>query len=149
MGEERDAGRDRNRIRRQRGVGEHYWFDHPSLHTNRFPRSLKRGGTFGSMSCPRQRQAPSVESSRPDANKPLMKWPMAHGQSERSTVPRTGAEQTAPRRRQEPDDIAQLAGALRAAKQAHRRYVAELCQADVEPAEDWSTWYAEYLLGQR
>jgi hypothetical protein len=78
-----------------------------------------------------------------------MTWPMAHVQGERSTVPRTGAEQTTPRRRQEPDDIAQLAGALRAAKQARRRYVAELRQADVEPAEDWSTWYAEYLLGQR
>jgi hypothetical protein len=78
-----------------------------------------------------------------------MTWPMAHVQPERSTVPRTGAEQTAPRRRQEPDDIAQLAGALRAAKRAHGAYVAELRQADVEPAEDWSTWYAEYLLGQR
>jgi hypothetical protein len=78
-----------------------------------------------------------------------MTWPMAHVQPERSTVPRTGAEQTAPRRRQEPDDIAQLAGALRAAKRAHGAYVAELRQADVEPVEDWSTWYAEYLLGQR
>jgi hypothetical protein len=27
--------------------------------------------------------------------------------------------------------------------------VAELWQADVEPAEDWAAWYAEYLLGVR
>jgi hypothetical protein len=59
------------------------------------------------------------------------------------------AEQRAAWRRQERDDIAQLAGALRAAKRAHIAYVAELRQADVEPVEDWSTWYAEYLLGQR
>jgi hypothetical protein len=75
-------------------------------------------------------------------------WPMAHVKSESLTVPGTGAEQTA-RRRQERDDIAQLAGALGAAKRAHRAYVAELRQADVEPAEDWSMWYAEYPLGQR
>jgi hypothetical protein len=117
---------------------------HPSV-----PRQRKRGGTFGSMVCPRQRQAPSVESSRPDANHPLMVWPMAHVQSERSTSPGMSAEQRAAWRRQERDDIAQLAGALRAAKRAHIAYVAELRQADVEPVEDWSTWYAEYLLGQR
>ena len=76
-------------------------------------------------------------------------WPMAHVHSERSTVPETRAEQAAARPRQERDDIQQLAGALRAAKRAHRAFVAELRQGDVEPAEDWSTWYAEYLLGQR
>jgi hypothetical protein len=43
----------------------------------------------------------------------------------------------------------QLAGALRAAKRAHGAYVAELRHADVESAEDWSMWYAEYLFGQR
>ena len=40
-------------------------------------------------------------------------------------------------------------GALRAAKRAHHAYLTELRQGDVEPAEDWSTWYAEYLLGLR
>ena len=44
--------------------------------------------------------------------------------------------------------FAQLAGALRTAKRAHGAYVAELRQADVEPAEDWSMWDAEYLFGQ-
>ena len=78
-----------------------------------------------------------------------MVWPMAHVQSERSAVPGTSAEQTAAWRRQERDDIAQLAGALQAATRAHGAYVAELRQADVEPAEDWSMWYAEYLFGQR
>ena len=47
------------------------------------------------------------------------------------------------------DAVGQVAGALRAAEHAHRAYVAELRQGDVEPAEDWSTWYAEYLLGLR
>ena len=116
---------------------------HPSV-----PEQLKRGGTFGSMSRRRQRHTPPLESSR-DANHPLVMWPMAHVHSERSTVPETRAEQAAARPRQERDDIQQLAGALRAAKRAHRAFVAELRQGDVEPAEDWSTWYAEYLLGQR
>jgi hypothetical protein len=47
------------------------------------------------------------------------------------------------------EDVGQLADALRAAKRAHNEHVAELWQADVEPAEDWATWYAEYLLGVR
>jgi hypothetical protein len=63
-------------------------------------------------------------------------------------VPGTDVEQTA-RPLPERNDVAQLAGALRAAKRAHRAYLAELRQADVDPAEDWSSWYAEYLLGQR
>ena len=116
---------------------------HPSV-----PEQPKCGGTFDSMSVRRQRHTSSLESSR-DANHPLVMWPMAHVHPERSTVPRTRAEQAAARPRQERDDIQQLAGALRAAKRAHRAFVAELRQGDVEPAEDWSTWYAEYLLGQR
>jgi hypothetical protein len=44
------------------------------------------------------------------------------------------------------EDVAQLAEALRAAKRSHGQYLAELRQGDVEPAEDWATWYAEYLL---
>ena len=47
------------------------------------------------------------------------------------------------------EDVAQLADALRAAKRAYVQHVAELRQADVEPAEDSATWYAEYLLGVR
>ncbi|HVU76565.1 MAG TPA: hypothetical protein VHC67_03215 [Gaiellaceae bacterium] len=47
------------------------------------------------------------------------------------------------------DPVTRLAMALRRAESAHRAYVAELCLGDVEPAEDWSTWYAEYLLGER
>ena len=47
------------------------------------------------------------------------------------------------------DAVGRLAGALRAAKRAHHAYLAELHQGDVEPPEDWSTWYAEYLLGLR
>ena len=47
------------------------------------------------------------------------------------------------------DAVSQLAGALRAAERARRAYLAELRQGDAEPAEDWSTWYAEYLLGLR
>jgi hypothetical protein len=47
------------------------------------------------------------------------------------------------------EDVAQLAEALRAAKRSHRQSLAELRQGDVEPAEDWATWYAEFLLGVR
>jgi hypothetical protein len=47
------------------------------------------------------------------------------------------------------DAVVQLAAALRTAERAHGAYLAELGQGDVEPAEDWSTWYAEYLLGLR
>jgi hypothetical protein len=47
------------------------------------------------------------------------------------------------------DEVAQLAAALRSAERAHRAYLAELRLGDVEPSEDWSTWYAEYLLGLR
>lgn len=47
------------------------------------------------------------------------------------------------------DDVAQLAGALRAADRAYRAYLAELRQGDVEPVGEWSTMYAEYLLGLR
>ena len=46
-------------------------------------------------------------------------------------------------------DVMQLREALQVADHAYRRYLAELGQGDVEPAEDWSTWFAEYLLGFR
>ena len=46
-------------------------------------------------------------------------------------------------------EVRWLSEALRAAKRAHAAYIAELRQADVEQAENWSTWYAEYLLGVR
>jgi len=42
-----------------------------------------------------------------------------------------------------------LREALRAAERGYRGYLAELRQGDVEPVDDWSTWYAEYLLGMR
>jgi hypothetical protein len=48
-----------------------------------------------------------------------------------------------------PDAVLQLAGALRAAERAHSAYLAELSLGDAEPAEDWSIWYAEYLVGLR
>ena len=47
------------------------------------------------------------------------------------------------------DDVTELSEALRAAERGYRAYLAELRQGDVEPVEDWSTWYAEYLLGLR
>lgn len=59
------------------------------------------------------------------------------------------AEGRTTRDRADEDDVAQLAGALKAARRAHRAYLAELRLGDTEPAEDWSTWYAEYLLGER
>jgi hypothetical protein len=47
------------------------------------------------------------------------------------------------------DDVSQLREALRAAERGYRAYLTELRQGDVEPVEDWSTWYAEFLLGLR
>lgn len=47
------------------------------------------------------------------------------------------------------DAVSQLARALRAAERAYSAYRAELRLGDVEPAEHWSTWYAEYLVGLR
>ena len=45
------------------------------------------------------------------------------------------------------DDVTELREALRAADRGYRAYLTELRQGDVETAADWSTWYAEYLLG--
>jgi hypothetical protein len=64
--------------------------------------------------------------------------------SEASKAAAAAAEGT-----QRDDAVMQLAEALRTAERAHRAYRAELRLGDVEPAEDWSTWYAEYLLGLR
>jgi hypothetical protein len=47
------------------------------------------------------------------------------------------------------EDVFRLAQALREAKRDHAVSLAELRQADVEPVEDWTVWYAEYLLGVR
>jgi len=85
-----------------------------------------------------------------DPNHPLPMWPMAHVHPEPREIPATEDEKAAAGDGQERDDaVAQLAGALRIAKRAHRAYLNELRLGDVEPAEDWSTWYAEYLLGVR
>ena len=66
------------------------------------------------------------------------------------TMARDGELQAAPTSGNDTaEDVGQLADALRAAKRAHIQHLAELWQADVEPAEDWATWYAEYLLGVR
>jgi hypothetical protein len=45
------------------------------------------------------------------------------------------------------EDVFRLAHALGEAKRAHAVALAELRQADVDPVEDWTVWYAEYLLG--
>jgi hypothetical protein len=84
---------------------------------------------------------------------------MAHNEAEPAhprvndadkTMAREGELQGSPTSRNDiAEDVGQLADALRAAKRAHIEHLAELWQADVEPAEDWATWYAEYLLGVR
>jgi hypothetical protein len=84
-----------------------------------------------------------------DPNHPLPTWPMAHIYPEPGEISAIEGKATAGDGQERDDAVAQLAGALRTAKRAHRAYLAELRQADVEPAEDWSTWYAEYLLGLR
>jgi hypothetical protein len=62
----------------------------------------------------------------------------------------TQDESATARNGQEDDGaVGELAGALRTAERAYHAHLAELRQGDVEPAEDWSSWYAEYLLGLR
>jgi hypothetical protein len=85
--------------------------------------------------------------SRPGANHPLPLWPMAHLHAEPVEGSETAAEETETVGGD--DAVVQLARELRTAAHAHRAYLAELGQGDVEPVEDWSTWYAEYLLGLR
>jgi hypothetical protein len=85
-----------------------------------------------------------------DANHPLPQWPMAHVRPEPANVPVSKATNAAAADGTERDDaVMQLAEALRTAKRAHCAYLVELRLGDLEPAEDWSTWYAEYLLGLR
>jgi len=76
---------------------------------------------------------------------------MAHIHPEPGEVRASEAREAATSEGEERDDadVQLLAGALRTAERAHDAYLTELRQGDVEPAEDWSTWYAEYLLGLR
>jgi hypothetical protein len=64
---------------------------------------------------------------------------------EQSIRPATAARDAAA----EEGAVVELAATLRSAERAHRAYLAELRQGDAEPADDWPTWYAEYLLGLR
>jgi hypothetical protein len=87
-----------------------------------------------------------------DTNHPLPQWPMAcvhPGPAQVSASEAMKAAASAADGTERDDAVMQLAGALRTAERAHRAYRAELRLGDVEPAEDWSTWYAEYLLGLR
>jgi hypothetical protein len=85
-----------------------------------------------------------------DANHPLRLWPMAHIHPEPGEFPGGDSKETATRQDEDRDDaVVQLAEALRTARHAHHAYLAELRLGDVQPPEDWSTWYAEYLLGLR
>ena len=88
--------------------------------------------------------------SRPDANHPLPLRPMAHVHPEPGEVSATTVNGTVAAEGAKTDEaVVQLAAALQTAERAHCAYVAELLLGDVKPAEEWSTWYAEYLLGLR
>jgi hypothetical protein len=90
-----------------------------------------------------------------DAKHPLPQWPLADVDPERAHVSASEATKTAAAAAAAANDtkrddaVMQLARALRTAERAHRAYRAELRVGDVEPTDDWSTWYAEYLLGLR
>ncbi len=95
-------------------------------------------------------QAERKPSSEPDPNHPLPLRAMAHKQPKPADISRTDDEKAAGNGKEREDAVGQLAEALQTAKRSHRAYLAELRQSsDVQPAEDWSTWYAEYLLGLR
>jgi hypothetical protein len=76
-------------------------------------------------------------------------WPLAHVNPEPPEISATDAKATARDGQEDDDPVDRLARALRSAERAHGAYVNELRLGDVEPSKDWSTWYAEYLLGQR
>jgi hypothetical protein len=88
-------------------------------------------------------------ASQRDPNHPLPMRPMAHIYAEQGEIPATKNEKATAGDGHEGDEVGRLAEALRTAKRAHHGYLTELGQGDVEQAEDWSTWYAEYLLGLR
>jgi hypothetical protein len=95
--------------------------------TPRFPEPFEPNGSLGSMTMDIERFAGQEE-------------PRSSPARLRSEAPSTHAGE---------DDVAQLAGTLRAADRAYRAHLAELRQGDVEPVADWATAYAEYLLGVR
>jgi predicted subunit of tRNA(5-methylaminomethyl-2-thiouridylate) methyltransferase len=97
-----------------------------------------------------QRQ-PGRSGFTTDANHPLPQWPMAHVHPEPAQVSASEATKAAAAAdgTERDDAVMQLARALRTAERAHRAYLDELRLGDVEPADDWSTWYAEYLFGLR
>jgi hypothetical protein len=97
-----------------------------------------------------RRRAQGRPSSERDPNQPLPIWPMTHIYAEQGEIVATENEGATAGDGQEHDDaVGQLARVLRTAERAHRAWLTELRLGDVEPAEDWSTWYAEYLLGVR
>jgi hypothetical protein len=104
------------------------------------PRSLRAEHTAGQVSAgrlfdPMTRIKPESTHRRvSDADKMAARHGEPGGRTSRSATA---------------EDVAHLADALRAAKHAHAVHLAELLQGDVEPAQDWATWYAEYLLGVR
>jgi hypothetical protein len=102
------------------------------------------------------RRADADAASRHRTNRRSPLQPTARFDPEPRHSPVSEAGKKVPRERPEElsqsitgDDVSRLAEALRAAKQAHSAYLAELCQADTDPVEDWAVWYAEYLLGVR
>jgi hypothetical protein len=103
------------------------------------------------------RRAHADAASRHRTNRRSPLQPTAHVDPEPRHSPVSEADKMVARERPEElsnqsitgDDVSRLADALRAAKQAHSASLAELCQADADPVEDWAVWYAEYLLGVR
>lgn len=96
-----------------------------------------------------RRQTPRSGSTT-EEDSPLTKSSLPPAVPGARPVPRPNPGSRRPQREPSPDDaVTQLAGALRTAERAHHAYLAELRLADVEPAEDWSLWYAEYLVGLR
>jgi hypothetical protein len=83
------------------------------------------------------------------AANPASWWPMTHVAPEAAASQSECTDAPAADGTERDDAVVQLARALRAAERAHGAYRAELRLGDVEPAEHWSTWYAEYLVGLR
>ena len=80
-----------------------------------------------------------------DTQSRTTRQPAEHDRSSHTVPALSAPAGTGPDR----DDVTELRATLRAAERGYRAYLTELRQGDVEPVEDWSKWYAEYLLGLR
>jgi hypothetical protein len=106
---------------------------------------LSARASLGTLRYPSQLSWPGRLTTMTEADSRKTRQPDEHNRSLATVPAGPKPADTSP----DGDNVTELREALRAAERGYRGYLAELSQGDVEPVEDWSTWYAEYLLGLR